>query len=288
MAGIQWSGGKCHGSGEAKALLRHNDRDQRLQHEHSNPDIDTTLTHLNFSVFNKSYFRKIQAYDQMMDTVKCKRKSSGKNSTVTMQDLVIYCPEGMMDDETGEYDYEQVSAWFRSVARMLKKKYGDCFIDLDVHFDEVHMYVDPQTQKCLWSRVHGHASLIPAIAEVNDDGEPTGEYILNAKNFCTRGAIVDLNSKVHAMTLEQYGMPYMNGSKKKGKASVEDKKRESAKALAELEKQIAEREAELERREREQQELIVLGRRAKAQQLADGLVTNKSDRTITGRKLPNI
>ena len=61
-----------------------------------------------------------------------------------------------------------------------------------------------------------------------------------------------------------------------------------AKALAELEKQIAKREAELERREREQQDLIVLGRRAKAQQLADGLVTDKSDRSITVRKLPNL
>ena len=287
MAGIQWSGGKCHGAGEAKALLRHNDKEQRLRFGHSNPDIDTTLTHLNFSFFDKPYLQKTEEYDHLLETVKCKRKSSGKNSTVTMQDLVIYCPAGMMDEETGEYDYERICAWFRDIGEMLKKKYGVCFIDLDVHFDEVHMYIDPQTKECLYSRVHAHASLIPAIPEVDDDGEPTGEFILNAKNFCAKGNIVDLNNKVHTMTLEQYGMPYMDGSKKKGKASVEDKKRASALALADKEKQIAKREADLQRREREQQELIVLGRRAKAQQLADGLVSDKSDRTVTGRKLPN-
>lgn len=62
MAGIQWGGihAKSHGSQEAKAVLRHNDKDQRLRYSHSNPDINTELTHLNYSFYGKSYYEKVQ------------------------------------------------------------------------------------------------------------------------------------------------------------------------------------------------------------------------------------
>lgn len=30
MAAVQFAGGKCHGSGEAKAMIRHADTDERL------------------------------------------------------------------------------------------------------------------------------------------------------------------------------------------------------------------------------------------------------------------
>lgn len=44
MAAVQFSGGKCHGAAEAKAIMRHADADERLKHEHSNKDIDKTKT----------------------------------------------------------------------------------------------------------------------------------------------------------------------------------------------------------------------------------------------------
>lgn len=283
MAGIQWSGGKCHGAGEAKAALRHNDKGQRLTHSHRNPDIDLTLTHLNFSYFNKSYYQKVQKYDDKITSVKCKRKSSGKNSTVTMQDLVIYCPAGMMDNEIGAYDYDRVLAWFRDVGYLLYGRYGKCLIDMDVHFDEVHPYIEPSTKAVTWSRVHAHASLIPAIPEVGEDGEPTGELVLNAKQFSAKGNIMALNNAVHEMTMQKYGMPYLDGTKKKGNSTVEEKKRESAAALAAREAQIAAREAELCRREQECQELIILGRRAKAAELSRGIAAKKADTNNTAR-----
>lgn len=288
MAGIQWSGGKCHGNSEAKAVLRHNDKNERMIRNHSNPDIDTELTHLNFSFFGKSYYQKVKDYDCLMDTVKCKRKSSGKNATVTLQDLVIYCPEDMMDEKTGEYDYERICEWFMCVGDLLKKKYGKCFLDMDLHFDECHMYVEPKSKKLVWSRVHAHAALIPGVPEVDENGEPTGEFVLNAKKFSTRGNIVELNNMVHAMTLEKFAMPYMNGSKTKGRASVEEKKRESARTLMEMEELLKKREADLRRREKECQELILLGRRVKAEQISSSVEGQKQDDSFSGRKLPRI
>ena len=288
MAGVQWSGGKCHGAGEAKALLRHNDKEMRMRYEHSNPDLNQSLTHLNFSYYDKSYFQKVLDYDHMMETVKCKRKSSGKNSTVTLQDLVIYCPAEMMDDKTGEYDYARVCQWFRDVGVMMEKRYGPCFIDMDVHFDEVHMYLEPLTQKYTWSRVHAHVALIPAIPGNTSDGEPVEEYVLNAKKFSSREAILATNNLIHEMSLDKYGIAYLKGKKKKASDTVEHMKARSAKALDEREEKIKKREADLHRREEEYQELILLGRRAKAEQLSEGIIKKKTDRDSTVRKLPSI
>ena len=288
MAGVQWSGGKCHGAGEAKALLRHNDRDQRLKYEHSNPDLDTSLTHLNFSYFDKTYFQKALDYDHMMEAVKCKRKSSGKNATVTMQDLVIYCPAEMMDEKTGEYDYDRVCQWFRDVGKLMEDRYGPCFIDMDVHFDEVHMYIEPLSQKYTWSRVHAHVALIPAVPSYASDDPPAEEYVLNAKKFSSREAILATNNLIHEMTMDRYGMAYLKGKKKKVSDSVEHMKAISAKALDEREEKIKKREEDLKRREEEYQELIILGRRVKAEQLSDGITKKKPDHDSTARRLPNI
>ncbi len=292
MAGIQWSGGKCHGAGEAKAVLRHNDRDQRLAHSHSNPDIDLTLTHLNAAYYGKSFLQKVQEYDSKLASVKCKRKSSGKNSTVTMQDLVIYCPAGMIDAETGQYDYDRVLAWFRDVGDLLRDRYGECMIDMDIHFDEVHMYLDPTSKDFTWSRVHAHASLIPAIPETDENGEPTGEMVLNAKRFCAKSCIMALNQAVHDMTMQKYDMPYMDGSRKKGVGTVEDKKRDGAAALAAKAQELEARELDLRRREQTYKELVMLGRRVKAEQLSRDIQGIRPDSSHSqeygGRRLPRM
>ncbi len=292
MAGIQWSGGKCHGATEAKSILCHNDLNQRLRHRHSNPDIDTNLTLLNFSYFGRSYYEKIERYDRQISTAKCKRLSTGKNATVTMQDLCIYCPKGMMDEKSGKYDYGQLREWFRDVGDILEHEYGDDFLDMDIHFDEVHCYIEPGTEGYIWSRVHAHAALIPAVHEkvMGESGQEQDTRILNAKKFCSKSRIISLNNRIHEMTMQKYHMPYMDGSKKKGKGKVEDKKRESAEALARKQQEIEEREKELARREQEVQELIVLGRRAKAAQLSEPIedYRRKTINNRPNRRLPDI
>ena len=62
----------------------------------------------------------------------------------------------------------------------------------------------------------------------------------------------------------------------------------SAKALDEREEKIKKREEDLKRREEEYQELIILGRRVKAEQLSDGITKKKPDHDSTVRRLPNI
>ena len=109
--------------------------------------------------------------------------------------------------------------------------------------------------------------------------------MLNAKKFSSRARITALNNKVHEMTLTKYDMPYMDGTKKKGKSTVEELKRQSAEALRRMQEELEQREKAVQRREQEAEELIILGRRARAEQLA-GTVTEVQ--TKTGRRLPVI
>ena len=89
MAGVQWSDGKMHGSIEAKNSMMHDTKDTRLIHGHSNPDIDLAKTPNNMSYRGLTYKEKCARYDELMDKVRIKRKSSGKNTNVTLQNINI-------------------------------------------------------------------------------------------------------------------------------------------------------------------------------------------------------
>ena len=49
MGSVDWKQ-KCHGGGETKAILRHCDKDMRLEDNHKNKQIDKNRTHLNWQL----------------------------------------------------------------------------------------------------------------------------------------------------------------------------------------------------------------------------------------------
>lgn len=67
--------------------------------------------------------------------MRIKRKSSGKNTNVTLQKMVIAIPADMQDGEN--YDPARLRAWADDVGRLLEEDYGELLIDIDVHVDEV-------------------------------------------------------------------------------------------------------------------------------------------------------
>ncbi len=212
MAGIQWSGGKCKSLSEAKAILRHNDKEERLKRHHSNKDIRQELTARNFTYKGLSYVEKCNAYDDRLSSIEFGRKSKGKNTRVVMQSIVIYAPKLLPDDKS--YN------WFMDVGKLLESEFGDDFIELDVHYDEVHEYVDAQSRDVITSRIHGHAALVPSV-----NGK------LNAKGFSSRKRINALNQALDSLTIEKYGIPYIEGNCKKGHSDVR-----SLKAMSEIAK----------------------------------------------------
>ena len=207
---------------------------------------------------------------------------TGKNTNVTMIGLVVYLPKGLQSED--QYDPETVKAWFKDVGDILDKRYGKDFIEMDVHVDEVHPYIDARTKKWTWSLIHGHAAVIPTVTE-------DGERYLNGKKFASRAAINELNQAIHEMSMEKYHVPYMDGSGKKGNMSIGRCKHESAKLLMEREAEVAEqqrqneaeKQALTERAER-MNKLIQLGREASKEKASERVQESQRKE----RQLPDI
>ena len=189
-------------------------------------------------------------------------------------------------------DRKQMTAVLEEVGRGLQEKYPYCrFWGISIHQDEPN-----------------GTSHLDIRYTIFTDGEKTGlgkRVSMNKglakmgfKSDKERTALQKFQDAIKAdiqagMEARGYERDYRDNHEKHVSTSLYQAQKDKEKAIAEKEKaealveEIKKREADLQRREREQQELIVLGRRAKAQQLADGLVTDDSDQNITGRELPN-
>ena len=237
MAGVQFAGGKCHGAIEAKAMLRHADKQERMIHTHSNTDIDITRTPLNSDLHNLSYDEMCAQYDDISDkfrAINAAEKATGttkrgiRKDAVTLYDAIITVPR--------ELPVEQQDAWFRDVEKTINEHYGrSVVLDIKIHRDEIHDYTDPATKRRITSRVHGHCFMIPTI-----DGE---HY--NAKEFSSRANMQRLNREIDAMSRERYHCVFLTGEKTVDRAfqSIEQLKRASD--LAEQDRQIAEKSRQI-------------------------------------------
>lgn len=223
MAAAQWKGGKSKSVQHVKAMFRHNDPEQRLQHEHTNPHVGASSAENNFNYRGLNYAGMCRAYDKRMSEIDQGKPSSGKNARVVMQSVILYPPAGLTDEA-------DVVRWFRRAGDMLAEKYGDNFIEMSAHFDEQHEYRN-EAGELVKSRPHAHACILPVV-----DGK------LNGKQFSARAKINELNRELHEMSLREFGMPMMDGTKVKGGQTVEHAKAESrgreiiAKAETEAEK----------------------------------------------------
>lgn len=209
MAAPQWTGGKCKSVQQARAFFRHNDKDRRLEQRHTNVHIDKSKTHLNFSYRGLDYGQLCQAYDRRMGEIDQGRQSSGKNARTVLQSVILYPPAGITDQDT-------LRRWFMRAGDVLDERFGDNFLDMQVDMDENHEYYDAEKGGMVMSREHGHARLIPEV-----DGK------LNGKAFSSRAAITGLNDALQEMSLREFGVPMMDGSKRKGRKTVEQLKAQS-------------------------------------------------------------
>lgn len=209
MAAPQWGGGKCKSIQQAKAYFRHNTNDRRMEVQHTNPHINTRLTHLNFSVKGLNYQERCEAYDKRMGEIDQGKPGSGKNARTLMISVVVYPPIGLLGDKP------RLREWFIRAGQVAEARFGSNMIDMAVDFDEIHDYRD-KTGQVVTSREHGHLWLVPEV-----DGK------LNGKQFSSRAVITGFNAELQAMSIQEFGCPMMDGSKAKGGRPVEDLKAES-------------------------------------------------------------
>lgn len=211
MASVQFDGGKLHGASEAKAMMRHADMQERLEHTHSNKDIDKSLTVLNSDLHDLSYREMCDLYDQRMQQYQKNSKRAIRKDAVTLYDAIITIPEQLPEVLADD--------WFRDVENIINRHYdANVVLDIKIHRDEVHDYTDPGSKERVTSRIHGHVFMFP---EVDDK--------LNAKQFSSRQNMMSLNRRIDKMTLSLYSCAFMTGKLAKDRdfQSVEQLKRAS-------------------------------------------------------------
>lgn len=219
MASVQFDGGKLHGASEAKAMMRHAGMQERLEHTHSNKDINKSLTVLNSDLHDLSYREMCDLYDQRMQQYQKNSKRAIRKDAVTLYDAIVtvpeQLPEGLEDD------------WFRDVENIINRHYdANVVLDIKIHRDEVHDYTDPGSKERVTSRIHGHVFMFPEIS---------GK--LNAKQFSSKQNMMSLNRRIDKMTHSLYGCAFLTGKLAKDRdfQTVEQLKRASDNA--ELERQ---------------------------------------------------
>lgn len=224
MASVKWDRGKYKGAGEAKAHFGHNEKDRRMQtKEHSNKDIDPTRTPLNFSVVGRSYEERCQMYDRAIAEAATHSKRKLRADAVTCLGLITPAP--------AELQEEQCAEWFRKVHGIMVDMFGaENVIDTDVHYDELHGFLNPDTVEWDMSRIHAHTNVIPRT--------PDGR--LCCKEIYTRENCIKLNERIEEMTQRDYGIKFMTGEKTKGKKTVEQLKAESLQAAWDEEQRAVE------------------------------------------------
>lgn len=220
MASCKFEGGRCKGATHAKAEFRHNKKDTREKGEHSNKHIDKTKTHLNTSKYGLSYAEACQKYDLRIYELDQLPNQNKRKDRITLQVIEVPVPKDL--------PREHHQAFFDNVCDILIDFYGEKnLIDADYHFDEEHEYLNPETNEIEISRNHGHYEFIP-----EHDGK------LNGKWFSSKANMIKLNNKVQKMCQKEFGVKFMDGSKKKGKKSTEQLKNESIEALREQKERL--------------------------------------------------
>lgn len=128
MASCDWQ--KIKGAGEAKAMFRHCESEQREQAQHTNKDIDKSRTYLNmqFGLMDEGYEAICKAYDERIADLDSRENANRRKDRVTLIGLSIPSPKGLTQEQSAD--------WFCEVWRILDEQYGSDLLGGAVHFDE--------------------------------------------------------------------------------------------------------------------------------------------------------
>lgn len=194
---------------EVKAMFRHCDKEERKKaNSHSNTDINLQSTALNLQ-YNRDYKTTCKLYDDKIAYLDSLEGANKRKDRVTCFGLNVPVPQGLQANQEVE--------WFGKVRDIIKAQYGaDNVLQCYIHRDEKHTYKNAETGQDCESRTHGHFYVVP---------EHNGK--LNGKWFSNRANMNKLNNSIHDMTQSDYGLQFMDGSKRKSKKTVEQLKNES-------------------------------------------------------------
>lgn len=204
---------------------KHIDLEKRENLNHSNKDIDKTLT-------KQNYFYDCKNWDDIVN--KLKYRLSKVKITVERKNTVAVCGcEIPVPDEIRKQG--KADEFLKDAYNVLINKVGPKnVLGMAVHKDEQHKYIDSRTKETKVSLIHGHAFFVPVVIDEIENGKKIPR--LNAKEKINRNFLRNLNKAMDDMCFEKYGVKYMTGTYKKGQSlSVEELKTQS---LREEEKEL--------------------------------------------------
>lgn len=215
MASVDWK--KYKTAGDVKARLRHDCQDTRENtKQHQNPHINKAMTNQNTGVWTE-YKDARERFEKRLAEV-----TDGKTvrkDAVRGVGFNIPAPEGLTPDKE--------DAWFARALDIMGERYGlENVCCYTIHRDEVHDYYDTEKQAWCKSRVHAQGILVPEV-----DGS------LCAKKVTARGRMMELNEAIDQMSRDEFGLAFMDGTKRKSRGDTEKLKAESLKAELELKEQ---------------------------------------------------
>lgn len=210
MAGVETSKSTIKNVGQMKS---HYDEEKRLTNNHRNKHIDKSKTPLNYNLGASSWREMMKACKEevkLQDKL-CPPKRK-KNDRKDMYTLIIYCPEELerRNKEFFEKFYEKYEEAFPGSLK-----------GIQVHLDEQHNYIDPDTKEERKSLIHGHCF-----------GVPISEKGCNMKSFMNRQYFVKVNA-ICSEIAKEMGANYHTGKGHHQSKKVEDMKLASARALDE-------------------------------------------------------
>lgn len=172
MANANWNGGQAKSRSQAKAWLRHNDKDRREdpQVNHTNRDIDQSLTHQNFEVgptAGMSYEEKCERLDGILDRygypTDKEIRDSQKTPPISMQGIVGYPPDELCTPEA--IADGRLKMWCELWAETVCKQFGaENVIAMYVDLDEQHEYkssIPGEEGKIRRAKPHVHTYVAP-------------------------------------------------------------------------------------------------------------------------------
>lgn len=222
--------------GAAAAILAHDHRHDGRDVEYENEHIDKSLSGRNSVRYWKGVHDPTMTaqgeYQRLRDRVaEIDKKEPPKRirkDRVTMVGFEVPVPEGLPPEQEGRF----FSIAYKAFAKMCGGPQN--VSTLRIHRDEVHDYLDPVTKDVKTSRVHAHCVGIPYVP---------GKGV-NCKSWMTRAALRDLQADIDRQCRSELGIAFMDGSRQRGRGTVEDLKRLSAQAVTAQEARIAELDAQ--------------------------------------------
>lgn len=206
MASVNWM--KMKTAQQVKAVLRHDCKDTReAAKTHTNADLNKDLTGQNYGV-GDTYDTAREAFLKRLEEV-----TAGKT---VRKDAVVGV--GFSIPAPADLPEAREKDWFNRVYEILGEKYGkDNICCYAVHEDERHEYIDPDSKESRMSRSHAQGVMVPEVG---------GR--LCAKEFVSRARMIEINNVIDEMSKQEFGVQFMDGTKKKSRGSVETMKQRSA------------------------------------------------------------